>query len=217
MSHRIRLFIIAESILYILFLTLDLMGGFTTTWLKYAGILLCVCIGFSLASTWSGYLTAWALLLTAAADLFLLVLNRHYTTGLFIFCLVQLLYCLKLSLPEKKCPPWELGLRIGLPSALIFLLWLFHQQSLLNALAAFYFCNLVFNAFKSFRCSGRGLFTTGLFLFIGCDICVGLFNLDIHILWLKAFVSIAMWAFYLPSQVLITLSIFSKKERSCLS
>ena len=46
----------------------------------------------------------------------------------------------------------------------------------------------------------------GLTLFVGCDACVGLFNaLPAHSPLYPA-VSVGMWLFYLPSQVLIALS-----------
>ena len=41
---------------------------------------------------------------------------------------------------------------------------------------------------------------------MGCDVCVGLFNVLPPASPLYAAVSVGMWLFYLPSQVLITLS-----------
>lgn len=214
MSCGTKFFILTESILYIIFLTLDLTGVSGSAWLKYAGILLCVCFGFAGADSREDRLIALALFFTAAADFFLLVLNRHYEAGVFIFCLVQLLYCVRLTFPEKKCPPGEIALRIGIPAALIPLLALLHRQSLLNILVSIYFTNLVINALKSLRRPELSPMPAGFFLFIGCDICVGLFNLNLQIPWLYTFAAYAMWAFYLPSQVLITLSVLIEHERS---
>ena len=58
-----------------------------------------------------------------------------------------------------------------------------------------------------------GRIALGLTLFVGCDLCVGLFNarlsgsLPLHLL-----VYLGMWFFYLPSQVLIALSALPEKE-----
>ena len=74
MPKKTILFIITESVLYLLFLILDLQGV-SSTWIKYAGILLAVCFSFWCASRPEDYLTALALFFTAAADYFLLVLK----------------------------------------------------------------------------------------------------------------------------------------------
>ena len=54
------------------------------------------------------------------------------------------------------------------------------------------------------------LFFIGLILFLCCDLCVGLFNFSEVGITLPAalekVIAPAMWLFYLPSQVLITIS-----------
>ena len=51
------------------------------------------------------------------------------------------------------------------------------------------------------------LFSIGLWLFLCCDLCVGLFqNPQLVPPAVSAFVSVGIWLFYLPAQVLITLS-----------
>lgn len=80
---------------------------------------------------------------------------------------------------------------------------------------AVYITMLVANVADAFIICKKGkkniLFAVGLSLFLGCDVCVGLHNfgtvLNVALpMWLVAFASYAMWAFYLPSQVLITCS-----------
>ena len=67
----------------------------------------------------------------------------------------------------------------------------------------------------SFRLGRRYLcFSLGLCLFIGCDLCVGLHDLSLFLSGtgtgpLFSFARVGMWLFYLPSQVLLTLSIRS--------
>ena len=58
-------------------------------------------------------------------------------------------------------------------------------------------------------------FGLGLLLFVGCDLCVGLHNLAavlpvVDTGPLFSFAQVGMWLFYLPSQVLITLSVRKK-------
>ena len=90
-----------------------------------------------------------------------------------------------------RVPAWGLGLFIPL-----------------NALALVYFPELVCNAAAALSLGRRGrMFGLGLLLFVGCDVCVGLHNLAGLPAPLSAFAQVGMWLFYLPSQVLIVLSI----------
>lgn len=213
MSHFGKLFIVLEFILYAALLAIDILNLGSSTAVKYTGIILCIFFCFAAVPDKNDRLTALALLFTGAADLFLLVLNSHYIIGILFFCLVQFLYCLKLFAVTGKCVPQEIVLRLGLPAAVTLMLGILGQCNLLNSLAAFYFCNLVINGIKSWICTGPGLFTLGLILFICCDICVGLFNVIPEAGELYRVVSIGMWAFYLPSQVLIALTVILKRER----
>ena len=84
--NTVALFLILEGALYLAFLTLDLLGlGASSIWLKYTGILLCVVFTCLCAIRGGDWLVPPALALTALADLFLLVLNRHYGVGVTIF------------------------------------------------------------------------------------------------------------------------------------
>ena len=56
------------------------------------------------------------------------------------------------------------------------------------------------------------LFALGLALFVGCDVCVGLFNALPAPSPLYSAASVGMWLFYLPSQALIALSALPEKE-----
>ena len=88
-----------------------------------------------------------------------------------------------------------------------------HSLNLLTGLVCLYFPQLLCNAAESLRIrtdrAGRR-FSLGLCLFLCCDICVGLHNLFLAappaLPGLARTVQLAMWAFYLPSQVLIVLS-----------
>ena len=90
-------FLACESLLYIWFLSMDLWGEGNSSLVKYASILLCLAFSMWETLRWGGErLICLALFLTAWADWYLLVLNRHYALGVGIFCCVQLCYFLRL-------------------------------------------------------------------------------------------------------------------------
>ena len=101
----VLLFLTAEAVLYGAFLWRDLERAgpsASSTPLKYAAILLCALF----AGLWALFgggdrLTALALVLTGAADTFLLELDAHYAAGVLLFCGVQLCYFLRLY-PKKR-------------------------------------------------------------------------------------------------------------------
>lgn len=104
-----RLFLAAEAALYLAFLCCDLRGAFLiSTGLKYAALLLCLFYSAGNAGQPDGRLVCVALALTAAADFFLLVLDRWYCLGIALFCPVQFLYALRCvacrSLPARFGP-----------------------------------------------------------------------------------------------------------------
>ena len=202
-----------EGALYALFLAMDLAGlEHWSIWPKYAGILLCLVMAWRLAARDGDLLVAPALTLTALADLFLLILNRHYGVGVAIFLVVQTLYLIRLR--RAGAGP-ALPLRALLPLILGVLVWRAGLLSPLNLLVCLYFSQLLANAALAWTRPGRRwrLFALGLTLFVGCDVCVGLFNLPGLVPpGLFRLAQLGMWLFYLPSQVLITLSAVSKEN-----
>lgn len=207
----IAVFIIVEGALYLAFLIQDLLGrGGDTLWLKYAGILLCFVFALFCALRGGSRLVAPALLFTAGADWFLLVRGDHLILGVSLFLCVQALYFLRLhrSGDSRKF----LWLRLAL--AVVFTLAPFLIPGMaapLNLLAMFYFSQLLSNTVLAWTLPTMRIFALGLTLFVGCDICVGLFNILPAASPLFSAVSVGMWFFYLPSQVLIALSARSKE------
>ena len=146
-----------------------------------------------------------ALAFTVCADLFLLVLDNFYVIGVALFCPVQIIYALRLHRMRAKKP--LLILRLLLSGAMLAVSFAV-EISVLNALISFYFPQLVCNAIESISAKNR-LFSVGLWLFVCCDICVGLSNITFPFPvsgTVVSIIQILMWAFYLPSQVLIVLS-----------
>lgn len=208
LSHRVLpLFLTVEAILYAAFLIWDLtVGGPGSNPIKFAGILLCLAYSLYLSRQGGCRLVSAALALTVLADVFLLLLNAHYALGILLFCGVQGLYFIRIVRGGGR-NLW--GLRLGLFLLSLVVLNLLGLLIPLNILALFYFTNFFCNALASLSCSGRSmrLFSIGLWLFLCCDVCVGLFqNPQLVPPAVSAFVSVGMWLFYLPAQVLIALS-----------
>ena len=209
-----RAFLALEGFLYAGFLLLDFSGqgrGWSVA-LKYASILLCVAFAWTRARDGDGRLVGAALVGTAAADLCLLVLDRWYLAGVAAFCAVQCLYWVRI-LRLRRWRGWRGSLicRVGLILAVGGLLALLGALEPLTAAAAVYVSQLAANTAESFSQRDRS-FSLGLLLFLCCDLCVGLHNLPEFLPGvggggLFAFAAVGMWLFYLPSQVLITLSI----------
>ena len=210
----ISTFLSLEGALYAMFLVLDLMGqGGQSIPIKYGGILLCLAFSLLCAQKGGDRLVPPALALTACADWFLLVRGDHYALGIVLFLGVQTVYLLRLRRAGAgSAYPLRAALALGSGLA-VYAAGLADPQ---NLLAALYFSQLLSNAVLAWGRRGeRWLrFALGLALFIGCDLCVGLFNVLPPSSPCYFAVSIGMWLFYLPSQVLIALSALPEKEAS---
>ena len=165
-----------------------------------------------------------AFALTALADYFL-----AYSTpikkvpGVFVFCFVQIFYFLYLfsSCKSKKISTVHLITRCVVVAIAITALFAVvgKRVDFLSFISLFYIANLVVNAIFAYVQKGELLFAIGLTLFICCDIIVGLnaaineyIFLSRESIWYKlAFSDFDLaWFFYLPSQVIIALSIALK-------
>lgn len=215
MGDRVLLtfFLAAEAALYPAFLLCDLTGQFAAgVGLKYTALLLCFLLGLTSLGERDGRLVSLALGFTALADLFLLVLNRSYPLGVGCFCVVQLLYVLRLYRAHGGRPPlW--WLRLPLALAALAGLWRLGLLEPLTVLACLYFTQLLCSAGECFLLPPsrlRRLFLAGLVLFLCGDVYVGLSNLGAYLPLpphaLFSFAQFGMWLFYPPSQVLIALS-----------
>ena len=213
-SSLVVAFLTAEGVLYAVFLALDLMGrGGQTIPVKYGGVLLCLAFSLLCAARDGDRLIPVALALTAGADWFLLVQNDRYALGIALFLCVQTVYFVRL---RRAGAPAAWPLRAGLALGAGVAVYALRMASPLNLLAALYFSQLLSNTALAWTGQGRRRrrFALGLTLFVGCDACVGLFNALPAASPLYPAVSVGMWLFYLPSQVLIALSALPKKEVS---
>ena len=205
-SVPVRAFLAAEGCCYAAFAVLDLAGrGGLTIPVKYGGILLCLAFAALCALRGGDRLVPAALALTACADWFLLVRNDHYAAGVALFLCVQTVYLVRL---RRNRAGSACRLRSGLALGAGLAVYALDMASPLNLLAALYYSQLLSNTALAWSLGRKQRrFALGLTLFVGCDTCVGLFNTLPAASPLYPAVSVAVWLFYLPSQVLIASSV----------
>ena len=170
------------------------------------------------------FLVNTALAFTLGADFCLVVLTpARETAGVVIFIGAQLAYFLYVLLREKSRAliPIHIAVRAALtllaPTAVYFILD--GKPDALSVVSVIYYVQLVLNlAFSLFDRDLR-LFSAGLFLFSLCDLSIGLKNLSGYFAvsggffeFLKTTDLNLAWIFYLPSQVLISLSLVKWKS-----
>lgn len=155
----------------------------------------------------------FALLLTLAADVFLILLDTHYLLGVLLFCAVECCYAAFLT--DEKHRVGDICLRLGLYAAVCAVLWAMGALDALTLASAFSMVQLSLNVLFAWarrsNTQGRTLLALGLSLFWCCDACVGLRNVGDYIASVPSRIPMlagaAIWWFYLPSQVLILLSL----------
>ena len=224
----ISVFILLEIALYLSFLFID-KGIFVTriesSTLKYAGIALC--LAFSLyclirKRKMANCFIPIALVFTLISDYFLLFNTNQnlYVYGLITFIITQLIYFdFILYLRKSKLELLiNLLVRFLLTIAALVVAFYLNYYDVLTILALVYFVELLSNfLYSTFLIKFDKeylIFSLGLLLFIGCDINVGLNNVHLFEGIDYSLVNFLMWVFYLPSQVLLSLTNFIAQEKS---
>jgi len=202
------------AVLYLAFLSLDIFTFTSRTMLslqlKYVSIVLCFVLALSLYGqsknkSDSKYVVI-ALIFTLIADIFLLFTTNDMA-GIFFFCLVQLTY-----LKRYNFKIFTFGLCLIPIAALVYF---FAPIPSLFAIAGLY-AFLILSCFvATFRTQlppfNLKCIQWGMFLFILCDIHVALFNQLPRNFAYHQVAAVAMWFFYLPSQLLLALSAYHSK------
>ncbi len=204
----------------------DISDGADTSKLKYASV--CLCFVFSLlwekTSLKDNAIVSAAFVFTLVADVFLLLRGDNYEVGITSFLIVHALYLSRLVLfardlrlrddeSEKlnvKAFKFINIVRVAVMLLLPLVIYLFLNDyfTAANILAGECYCMLVGNAALCFcflKNKQMRVFGIALILFALCDFCVGAFNIFSRG-FIYEFSSVMMWGFYLPSQVLISLS-----------
>lgn len=213
----LAIFIICEAAIYVAFNAIAAAGGSDPVYLKYSSILVCLAVAGSMCYFCGrdGIVLTVALAFTAFSDYFILVRDDNYELGVCTFIITQFAYLYRLyaDRPGKICV--TLAVRVLLAAVVMAILKMYATLDFLVAVVTIYivmlFVNLVEAAYLGRYGYKNTLFAIGLVLFFCCDVCVGLHNFD-SVLGVElpqgliTFVSYAMWAFYLPSQVCIVCS-----------
>lgn len=208
------MFIFTELIIYATYLVLDITGNFPimSSLLKFFSICLCF---FVIDNRMWGIKRIMAL--TVVAD-FLLVLTDYYSLGIFVFILVQMNYYRYIT-KSKGFPLQHLAAMVCVGLVLsVFINFFIMPINLTVFLAVTYFSSLVFNTAAAISLSSLyseyRYISICLCLIICCDIHVAVTNVFSSGIW-YSFGLIAMWLFYLPSQVIIA-QLYSTKSLNLL-
>ncbi len=220
------IYLAIEIGLYISFLVLDTTFNtfnLTSSIIKYSSIIINLIFIILLSIFFFNkerLITIFIVIFTLISDYFLLFESdyNYLVVGLITFNIVQFLYFFRFHLLSFNKNKFiiSLVLRIVLfIIAFLFIYFLLDKSyfNTLNILAVFYFINLVFNfldpLISNYKDRKNQLLVVGFFLFILCDINVGLVNLNFN----NVIFSILMWVFYLPSQVILLYSVYKDDKR----
>lgn len=169
--------------------------------------------------------TQLALFATVGADYFLVHLKaQDKLSGMLCFAIVQIFYFLRLISEDenKKRRTVHIILRasLSLVAICITLLVLNKKADALAIVSVFYYANLILNTVFAFISYKRSpLLAIGLLCFLLCDTVIGFENIGpylqipadsfIHKLLNPGFDP--AWAFYVPSQALLSMSILLQR------
>ena len=207
-------------------------GGRVVDFLKFSSIVFaCLfCIIFAERS-YSYLFTQSALVFTLISDYFLVLgIAEVKTVAMIFFSCAQICYFLRLYFEEKRAMLNKIHLIIRISASALILpataLVLGKNCDALALVSMFYYANLILNAiFAYIRFNDSPLFAIGLTLFILCDTVIGLSSLKHYLPIDKSSLFYKIlhpgfdlgWAFYLPSQALLSASLLphriAKKEQ----
>lgn len=213
----LALFLLIELPLYHMILT---TGGDALVYSSFFSIVICFC--YALIWFRNEPLIVAGLACTVAADYFLVVCDPiQRTWGMVFFLMAQSLYAVRLHRVIGSRVFW--GIRVGLLSLAAAIAWIVlgSKTDLLAILSILYYANLILNIFAAFvRFRTEKLAAFGFLLLILCDTVIGLQvacgaylpiaeeSLIYRIIFMDFHLS---WFFYLPSQILLALSVGLKK------
>lgn len=214
-------FILVQTVIYIIYNVLSARQPEDPIELKYAGILLCLAVSAVMIyfnRDADSVIATAAMVFTAISDLFILVLDDYFKIGLATFIIAHSLYLYRLYNGRVKKIWISLTVRAVVAAILIGVVCGVFGADLLIIEAGVYIVLLFGNCVEALIMCNRGLknilFSIGLLLFLGCDICVGLKHGSMVGVELSEkvynFVVYMIWVFYLPSQVLIACALLKK-------
>lgn len=224
----IKILLIIIGVLYALFIYIDIFDGeflISLDRIKYICIILCflisLLIGKDSLNKRDARLLQVGLFFTVIADLFLIIFI-HNTLGVVFFCITQIFYSIRYEFGKVKPVLKNSTILFLLVSAFYLIVNLFiADMDILIGISLYYSILLINNVVKSIRVCKNSLYpypnkymiVLGMILFFLCDINVALRSISGHIYSLWNFsdsfthtFSSLVWVFYIPSQVLLSLS-----------
>ena len=197
--------------------------------LRYTAIVLACLFCILFAETSDSYLfTQLALVFTLMADYFLVYPDDiQKAPAMLCFSVVQIAYFVRLYREDesKTRRKLHLILRASLSVAVVAvtLAVLGKNCDGVALISMFYYANLILNAvFACINFKKNPIFAIGLILFILCDTVIGLGEIDAYLPIPEESVMYKIlspgfdlaWAFYLPSQALLAISLLPRRWQS---
>jgi len=207
-------FVLIISTLYVVFIIIDIFfyaRSLPANYLKFASIVLCFLLSVNLCRTSgnksdSRYVVG-ALVFTMLADIFLLFNLSHYA-GVLSFFVVQLIYQ-----KRHNTSFFIFGMIVAILTVPATL-WLPFER--LHVAAGAYAILILTTFVSTFWTKlprfNRVCVRLGMIFFILCDIHVALYN---QLPWGSSYYevsAVAIWIFYLPSQLLLAISAFHPQQ-----
>ena len=221
----VALFFGVETTLGILFQT----GHGNGAHLRYATVVLACLFCILLAEkSWEYLLLQLALITTVCADYFLVLpAAPNQLPGMIFFSLAQISYALALCVTEKRPNRLRMWLWarviLSVVAVAATLAVLGKGADAVAVVSVFYYANLVLNIVVAWtQLPHRAVMALGLTLFLCCDTVIGLSFLDGYLPVSETSVIYRIihpgfdlaWAFYLPSQMLLSVSLLPKRWRN---
>ena len=205
---------------------LQTVRGELVPYVCFASILLaCLFCAVFAERSYAYLLTQLALVCTVCADYFLLITPvRQQLPAMIFFSVTQLAYFLRLYLCDenKKRRAWHTGVRCAASAVAVAatIIVLGKSADAVATVSMFYYANLLTNiVFAFIRFERPGFFAVGLLLFAMCDALIGFAFLDGYLpIPSDSFIYEMIhpgfdlaWAFYLPSQTLLAISLLPRR------
>lgn len=221
--------LVVLGLLYSIFLSMDIFQIETlisVDIIKFLSIvlvfLISLIIGEDSISHKDILLLRLGLFLTLMADFFLLFFPSQYLWGVGLFSIVQILYNIRYEGGAHR----DIIYKFTRLFLLFFLFYLILKKFIIDIdflliLSLYYAICLLSSSSRAIRLLkspryprlNTRMIVVGMILFLLCDINVGIFNLlkliniwNPSLLFLKKLSYISIWLFYLPSQILLSLS-----------
>lgn len=204
-----RRWLIIWLLIYVSFIALDIFRPHFrgATLIKYVGIFLCLIYAYQKFRR--DHLLILALLFTLLSDTVLMWIPGAEIIGVFSFCFAQFFHTARFT---KTAPKFLIIYFASIFSLFLFGVLLGFPP--IYCIAAVYAVSLLMNVRLAYRWrksspdNPRALYAAaGFFLFVACDVCVGISYLaenSVFPLALAPVSSIMVWVFYYPSQVLVS-------------